>query len=179
MHYDQAKPLVIACEASQYGIGAVLSHNIEDKQERPVAYVSRTLSPAEKRYSELEKEDLAIVFAVKKFHKYVYGRHFEIESDHCPLSFLFSENKGVPQMASARIQRWAITLSAYHYTIRYKAGKHLSNADAFSRLLRPVTIANDHVPEELELLMNHLSATSIGSEHQSLDKPRPSSVMCS
>ena len=163
VHYDPAKPLVIACDASQYGIGAVLSHTMEDKQERPVAYVSRTLSPAEKRYSQLEKEALAIVFAVKKFHKYVYGRHFEIESDHRPLSFLFSENKGVPQMASARIQRWAITLSAYHYTIRYKAGKHLGNADAFSRLPRPVTIANDHVPEELELLMNHLSATSIGA----------------
>ena len=54
-------------------------------------------------------------------------------------------------------------LSAYHYTIRYKAGKYLSNADAFSRLPRAVTIANDHVPEELELLMNHLSATSIGA----------------
>ena len=85
-------------------------HTMEDKQERPVAYVSRTLSPAEKRYSQLEKEALAIVYAVKKFHRYVYGRHFEIESDHCPLSFLFSENKGVPRMASTRIQRWAITL---------------------------------------------------------------------
>ena len=85
-------------------------HTMEDKQERPVAYVSRTLSPAEKRYSQLEKEALAIVYAVKKFHRYVYGRHFEIESDHCPLSFLFSENKGVPQIPSTRIQRWAITL---------------------------------------------------------------------
>jgi len=70
VHYDTAKPLVLACDASQYGIGAVLSHIMDDEQERPVAYVSRTLSAAEKHYSQLEKEALAIVFAVKKFHKY-------------------------------------------------------------------------------------------------------------
>ena len=162
VHYDTEKPLILACDASQYGIGAVLSHVMPDQQERPIAYISRTLTPAEKNYSQLEKEALAIIFAVRKFHKYIYGRHFVIESDHRPLSFLFDEKKRVPQMASARIQRWALTLSAYRYSIRYKAGKHLCNADAFSRLPRPVTTSIEHFPEDLNLLINHLSATSIG-----------------
>ena len=103
VHYDTEKPLILACDASQYGIGAVLSHVMPDQQERPIAYISRTLTPAEKNYSQLEKEALAIIFTVRKFHKYIYGRHFVIESDHRPLSFLFDEKKRVPQMASARI----------------------------------------------------------------------------
>ena len=87
VHYDTTKPLILACDASQYGIGAVLSHSMDDQQERPIAYVSRTLSAAEKHYSQLEKEALAIIFAVKKFHKYIYGRYFIIESDHEPSHF--------------------------------------------------------------------------------------------
>ena len=83
----------------------------------------------------LEKEALAIVSGVKKF----YRRRCTIESDHKPLSYLFHETKGIPQMASARIQRWALTLAAYTYNIKYKAGKALCNADALSRLPCPVT----------------------------------------
>ena len=114
--------------------------------DQTITYVSRTLSAAEKHYSQLEKEALAIIFAVKKFHKYIYGRYFIIESDHRPLSFLFVEH----------IQRWALTLSAYQYTIRYKAGKHLTNADAFSRLPAPATtVDRQDMPEDLVQLINH------------------------
>ena len=67
-HYDTSKPLILACDASDHGIGAVLSHIVDGNLERPVAYISRTLSAAEKHYSQLEKEALAIVFTVKKFY---------------------------------------------------------------------------------------------------------------
>ena len=120
-----------------------------------------------KNYSQLEKEALAIVSAVKKFHNYLYGCHFIIQSYHQPLSFLFHESKGIPQQASSRIQRWALTLTAYNYDIRYKAAKKLLNADVLSRLPRPVTADNAGQPADLIHLVYHLSSVQT---HQRLDK---------
>ena len=109
VHYDSKKPLILACDASDYGIGAVLSHMVKN-EDRPIAYISRTLSSAEKHYSQLKKEALAIIFAIKKFHKYLQWLHFIIESDHKPLKTLFGETKRIPQMAFSRIQCWAHSL---------------------------------------------------------------------
>lgn len=105
MHYDLELPVKITCDASPIGIDAVLSHVLPCGTEKPVAFVSRSLTQAEKGYSQLDREALALVFGVKKLHQYVYGRNFILETDHKPLTFIFGSKKGLPQMAANRVQR--------------------------------------------------------------------------
>ena len=170
VHFDNNMELVVSGDASPYGVGAVLAHRMEDASERLIAYASRTLSPAEKNYSQLEKEGLAVIFAVRKFHQYLFGLKFIIYSDHKPLKYLFSVHRQVPVMAAARIQRWSLLLSSYQYEIKYRPGNSMANADALSRLPIPET-SSMSTPQcgEVTLLLNHLSTSIITAAHNELD----------
>ena len=103
-------------------------------QERPVAFASRTMTSAERNYSQLEREALAIIYAVNTFYQYIYGRHFVLITDHQPLMTILSPSKGIPSMAAARLQRWAINLNSYLYNMEFKYSKDNASADALSRL---------------------------------------------
>lgn len=134
VHYDINQTLRLACDASAYDLGTVISHVFKNGDERPIAYASRTLSTSERNYAQIEKEALALVFGVNKCHKYLYGRQFTLVTDHKPLATTLGPKNSVPTLAAARMQRWALILSAYQYDIEYRKAADHANADAFSRL---------------------------------------------
>ena len=121
---------ILFTDASYQGIGAVLAQ-IKDKKEYVIAYASRTLSPAEKNYSTIELECLAVVWAVKYFRHYIHGTRFTLVTDHKALQWLLNsttinDNK--------RITRWRLTLQEYQYDIKYHADGRNQNTNFFSRL---------------------------------------------
>lgn len=123
---DFTKKFVITTDASNVAIGAVLSN---EGTNLPIAYASRILNPAERHYSTVEKELLAIVWAVKHFKPYVYGHEFVVLSDHKPLVYLFNISG-----ASDRLMRWRIQLEEYDFKVVYTPGKGNVVADALSRI---------------------------------------------
>lgn len=152
-HYDPSKPLTLTCDASARGVGGVLTQPAADgRGERPVAYVSRTLNDAEKNYSQIHKEALAIIFCVQKYHQYLYGRKFQLRTDHKPLVSIFGPHKGIPTMVASRMQRWAIILSAYTFDIEYIRTDN-NIADGLSRLPVPVSkqVMSHALPEQTYL----------------------------
>ena len=110
-------------------MGAVLQQTDETGAERPIAYISRSLTPVEKNYSTTEKEWLAIVWAFTKFYPYLHGTHVKVETDHQPLIHLI--NKPDPPN---RLLRWAMTLQEYRFTLTYKKGVQNLIAACLSRV---------------------------------------------
>ena len=119
-----------------YGTGAVLAHTFSDGSEHQVAFASRTLAPAEKNYSQLDKEGLAIIFGVEKFHNFLFGRQFTIFTDHKPLKHLFGEDKPILPRASARLQWWAFEAECISVQDCLKARKGQRNYTPNTRACR-------------------------------------------
>ena len=151
-HYDPTKPLRILCDASQDGVGAMLCI-VEKEVEKPVFYVSSTLSDAERNYPNLHREALAVVYAIKKFHKYIYGNKFTVITDHRPLTGIFGKEKNLPSLIAARLQRFVYMVSMYDFDIKYREGKKMLEADYLSR--SPIK-GKTGIDEEEEICMKQI-----------------------
>lgn len=124
-----SQPFFLSTDASNYGLGAILFQLDELGRERVISYASRTLVSAEKNYSTTHREGLGVIWAIKKFHVYLYGRKFTVITDHKPLTHLFDVKD-----ATGRLYRWSIKLQEYDFQIVYKPGRSHINADILSRI---------------------------------------------
>ena len=125
---DYDRPFLLQTDASEKGIGAVLSQTDDQGEDHPVIFYSRKLLPRETRYSTIEKECLGIVSALKHFDVYLLGRHFTIITDHRALKYLHKMRN-----ANSRLTRWALAVQPFNFDIIHKPGEQNGNADGLSR----------------------------------------------
>lgn len=127
-HFVTGADTQLRVDASPVGLGAILTQTV-DGITRPVAYASRTLSAVERRYSQTEREALAVVWGCERFHMYLIGAEFELLTDHKPLQFMYAPTGKPP----ARVERWVLRMQPYKYRIKHVPGK-TNPADPLSRL---------------------------------------------
>uniref|UniRef100_A0A8C6PJV3 Gypsy retrotransposon integrase-like protein 1 n=1 Tax=Nothobranchius furzeri TaxID=105023 RepID=A0A8C6PJV3_NOTFU len=142
--YDPMRPIKISSDASQSGLGAVLLQKYDEWQ--PVAYASRSMTDAETRYAQIEKELLSITYACERFHQFVSGQAVSVETDHKPLIALF---KKPLNDCPLRIQKMMIRLQRYTLDVMYTPGKLMYTADTLSRAVDPNVPANTTMDDDV------------------------------
>ncbi|CAB0041858.1 unnamed protein product [Trichogramma brassicae] len=156
-HYDPKEQIVLASDASDYGLSAILSHRYKDNTEKPIAYASRIIPKKEQKRTILDKEAMAVVFGFKRFRDFIFGKEIILRTDNKSLQLILGPRKGIPQTADNRFQRWAYYLSGFRYKIEHISSKANANCDALSRLpvkteadihLLKVTFSNVHYFDE-------------------------------
>ncbi|XP_055623231.1 uncharacterized protein K02A2.6-like [Toxorhynchites rutilus septentrionalis] len=151
-HYDPKREIIVSADASSVGLGATISHRFPDGTIKVVQHASRALTKAEQAYSQPDREGLAIIFAVTKFHKMLFGRHFRLQTDHRPLLRIFGSKKGIPVYTANRLQRFALNLLLYDFEIEYVSTEKFGNADLLSRLIdQHIKPEEDYVIASLNL----------------------------
>ena len=161
-HYDSSKRSVIAADACQDGLGAVLLQTDASGHRRPIAFASRSLNDTEKRYAVIEKEALAATWACEKFNDYVLGTEFTLETDHRPLVPLLSSTD--LSKLPPRILRFRLRMARYSPEVKYVQGVHQNTADALSRAPTSTPTWEDlklveEVEEHSEAILGSLPAT--------------------
>uniref|UniRef100_A0A8C7YWC8 Gypsy retrotransposon integrase-like protein 1 n=1 Tax=Oryzias sinensis TaxID=183150 RepID=A0A8C7YWC8_9TELE len=141
-YYSPEEELTVQCDASDTGLGAALMQN-----GKPIAFASRALTQTERGYAQIEKEFLALVFSMEKFHQFTYGRKVTVQSDHKPL-----ENIVKKPLLSApkRLQRMMLRIQKYDVDVMYVPGKDMLLADTLSRAYLPEHSSCGSVEAEIE-----------------------------
>ena len=160
--FDPSLETTVSADASSYGIGGVLLQKQKKGEIRPVAYISRAMTPTEQRYAQIEKEALALTWACERLQDYLVGLQFCVETDHKPLVPLFSSK--ILDELPLRVQRFRMRMMRFRFSIRHVPGKQLSTADALSRA--PTTtpsssdnLFQDEVEAYIQVTMQDLPAT--------------------
>ena len=151
-YFDPAKPIKISSDANKDGLGALLLQQHKVGVEcvwKPVAYASRSMTSAETRYAQIEKELLSITFACERFHQFIYGARVIAETDHKPLISNFKKNLNDCPL---RIQRMLLRLQRYDLDVQFIPGKELVAADALSRATERGHVSE--IEEPLDLYVN-------------------------
>ena len=166
--HDPTAEVKISADASSFGLGAVLLQR-EGEDWKLVAYASKSMTPTEGRYAQIEKEALVITWACGKFSDYVLGQKFTIETDHKPLIPLLN-SKNLDALPP-RIVRFHLRLAKFNYIVYHVLGKHLYTADALSHA--PVSeSADDPLQEEVESFVEAIVQTSLPATPQRLGEYR-------
>ena len=154
-YFDTNKETLVLVDASPVGLSAILSQRAKGSNNAQIiAYGSRALTSTEKRYSQTDKEALAIVWGIEHFHLYLYGASFTLYTDHKPLELIYANPVSKPP---ARIERWMLRLQQYSFTVIYKAEAD-NPADFLSRHPLPTEDTKHNIAEEY---VNFLTNTSI------------------
>lgn len=169
-HYDPSRPTIVAADASNHGLGAVLLQEDDDNNRRPISYASRSLSDTEKNYAVIEKEALAATWACDKFKEYILGSQFTLETDHRPLVPLLSSTD--LSKLPARILRFRLQMMRYAPTIKYVQGKTQVTADALSRAPTCKPTEKDLILVEETELYKDIIIKSIPSSDRRLEEIR-------
>lgn len=138
-YFDSTKGVTLQCDASDKGLGAVIMQN-----DQPIAYASRALTDAETRYAQIEKELLAVVYGLEKFHTYTYGRCVAVQSDHKPLEMIFKKSL---HKAPKRLQRMLMRTQLYDIKLNYRRGSTMYLADTLSRAFLPYDVVQKTAEE--------------------------------
>ena len=128
-HYDPYLELGISCDASEFGIGAVLFHHYSNSSKRQITNVPKTLTDTQRRYSQIHEEALAVVFTLKSVPSIPLWKALHLITDHKPLLALFGPSKETPLLAVNRLARWALLLSQYEYSVEFRETCEHGNTD--------------------------------------------------
>ena len=146
-YFDTTVTPVLQVDASLLGLGATLL-----QKDKPVAFASKALSDAESRYVCIERELLAIVYGIQRFHTYLYGRYFKVITDHKPLVMIMEKPIS---SAPPRLQRLLLKVQGYKFDLEYRPGRELVLADALSRLPSAVNCETVKLDLHVDLLKFH------------------------
>ena len=163
-YFDSTQDTKVIVDASPVGIGAILTQN-----DRVISYASRALTPTEQRYSQTDREFLAVVYGIEHFHLYLYGSEFTVVTDHKPLLGIINSQKPT----TARMERWRLRIMPYQMTLQYKPGRNdLNPADYISRHPQTIPTRNNKAEDYISFITSKAVPKSM-----TLDEIRAATAM--